>query len=147
MSTSSTISKRHPFASPLKLLPVLIIILVMLLSACGGQASPAAGSSSQSAPAASGAPVSFSKDVLPILQSRCVNCHGGQRTQKGLDMTSYAKLMQGSENGAVVSPGDVAHSSFIQMILQGKMPKSGPKLLPSQIQMLTNWVQAGALNN
>ena len=147
MTTASIDLKKRSFPGPLKFLPALVLGLAMLLSACSGQASPSAGSSSQSAPATSSAPVSFSKDVLPILQSRCVNCHGGQKTQRGLDMTSYAALMQGSQNGAVVSPGDVAHSSFIQMILQGKMPKSGPKLLPSQVQLLTNWVQAGALNN
>src|SRR5262245_65566784 len=29
-----------------------------------------------------GATVSFTSDILPLLESRCINCHGGQRTQK-----------------------------------------------------------------
>jgi len=137
-------------------MPLFLImagLLALLLAACGTQDSPnlqgAAGTGStptSGTPTAGGA-VSFSKDVQPILQSRCINCHGGQKTQKGLDMTSYDKLMAGSENGPVVIPGSLDKSNFIQMVLQGKMPKSGPKLLPAQVQMLENWVTAGAKNN
>src|SRR5574339_928790 len=31
-------------------------------------------------PAVEGATVSFTNDVLPIFQSRCIGCHGGERT-------------------------------------------------------------------
>jgi mono/diheme cytochrome c family protein len=128
----------------------LAISFVILLAACAGVAEPAPPVNLQgSAGGAESTPdaVSFSQDVLPILQSRCVNCHGGQRTEKKLDMTSYEKLMAGSEKGAVVIPGDADNSSFIQLVLQGKMPKRGPKLLPEQVQTLVDWVKAGALNN
>ncbi len=50
--------------------------------------------------------VSFSKDVLPILQSYCINCHGGQRTEEGLVMKTYADLMAGSNNGPVILAGN-----------------------------------------
>lgn len=122
-------------------------LLIILLSACAGAAPSSNGGTAATAVTVAAGNVSFSKDVLPILQSRCVNCHGGQKTQKGLDMTSYAQLMAGSENGSVVTPGSADKSSFIQMILQNKMPKSGPKLLPAQVQLLVDWVNAGAKNN
>lgn len=140
--------KQRPDTGRLNLLLALSAILIILLAACSGSAT-----SMPTAPvltpggAGTSATVSFSKDVLPLLQSRCVNCHGGQKTSKGLNMTSYAKLMAGSQNGAVVIPGNVDKSPFIQFILQGKMPKNGPKLLPGQVQLLINWVKAGALNN
>jgi len=41
-------------------------------------------------PVAQGVTVSFTNDVLPILQSRCVNCHGGDRTEEGLVLKTYA---------------------------------------------------------
>lgn len=91
--------------------------------------------------------VSFSKDVLPVLQSHCINCHGGQRTSEGLDMKTYESLMAGSENGSVISPGDAANSSFVSLAAEGKMPKRGPKLTPAEVQLLTDWVNAGAPNN
>jgi mono/diheme cytochrome c family protein len=144
-------SKRHLSAGRLAILPGLAAALIVLLAACAGPAASNSQTSvSSGAAPASAAPagaVSFSKDVLPILQSRCVNCHGGQKTEKGLDMTSYDKLMAGSENGSVVTAGSPDNSNLIKMIQQGKMPKSGPKLLPAQVQMLVDWVTAGAKNN
>jgi len=129
------------------LLP-LVVAVVFLLSACSGKTGTSADSASSTAvaPSPSG-PVSFSIDIQPILQERCVNCHGGQRTEKGLDMTSYASLMAGSQNGAVVEPGNPDNSPMIQLVQQGKMPKRGPKLLPNQVQMLVDWIKAGAPNN
>jgi hypothetical protein len=94
-----------------------------------------------------GAPVSFSHDVLPILSSRCTNCHGGERTEKGLNLKTYADMMQGSENGPVVTAGNAADSKLVELILNQKMPKRGPKLTPPQVQLITDWVNQGALNN
>ncbi len=103
-------------------------------------------SSATSAPAASG-PISFAADILPIFQSRCTNCHGGERTEKGLDLKSYASLMNGSERGPVVVAGDAANSALANLISSGKMPKRGPKLTPEQVQLVIDWINQGALNN
>ena len=91
--------------------------------------------------------VSFSKNVLPIFESICVKCHGGEDTNASLVLKSYADVMQGSENGPVIEPGKSADSLLIQLITEGKMPKKGPKLLPAQIRTITQWVDAGALDN
>ncbi|MBN2116005.1 MAG: hypothetical protein JW730_05530 [Anaerolineales bacterium] len=98
-------------------------------------------------PAAEGATVSFANDVLPIIESRCVNCHGGDRTQEGLDLKTHASLMAGSENGPVVTPGDAANSLLVELIVNQKMPKRGPKLTPPQVQLITDWINQGALEN
>jgi hypothetical protein len=55
--------------------------------------------------------------------------------------------MQGSNNGSVIVPGDVAKSFLIEQVVKGKMPKRGPKLLPAQIRAISEWVAAGAPNN
>jgi len=91
--------------------------------------------------------VSFANDVRPILQSRCLICHGGQRTEKGLNISTYDHLLAGSEKGPVLVPGDATNSKLIQLIEQGKMPKRGPKVTPDQLAVLIEWVNAGALNN
>ena len=98
-------------------------------------------------PAAQGETVSFANDILPIIESRCINCHGGQRTEKELDMKTFDSLMAGSENGPVVTPGDAAHSKFVELVATQKMPKRGPKLTSPQVQLFTDWVNQGALNN
>lgn len=154
-----------------KVLSVVALTAVFLLTACGGSApeaknvpapaAPATEAPSAESPVQEAAPtnspteaaasasggVSFSKDVLPVLQSRCINCHGGQRTNEGLDIKTYEALMAGSENGQVVIPGDAANSSFVTLAAEGKMPKRGPKLTPAEVQLLTDWVNAGAPSN
>jgi hypothetical protein len=93
------------------------------------------------------AAVSFADDILPILESRCMNCHGGERVEEGLALLSYADLMAGSDNGSVVTPGDADNSLMIELVSTLKMPKKGPKLTPPQVQIMIDWVNQGALNN
>lgn len=96
---------------------------------------------------AGSATVSFASDILPIIQSRCINCHGGDRTEEGLSMNSHAEIMAGSENGSVVAPGDAVNSLLAQMVIEQEMPKRGPKLTPPQVQLIVDWINQGALNN
>ena len=97
--------------------------------------------------AAPASEVSYARDVRPILESRCASCHMGEFVSAGLDMNTYDSLMQGSDNGPVIDPGDAKHSLLIEKVTEGKMPKRGPKLTPAQIQIITNWIDAGAPNN
>ncbi len=91
--------------------------------------------------------VSFSNDVLPIFQSRCSSCHSGEQARKGLSLMSYESIMAGSIDGAVIIPGDANGSLLVQLVSGGQMPKQGPKLTPEQIQIIIDWIMAGALNN
>ena len=96
---------------------------------------------------AAGATVSFANEILPIIQSRCINCHGGDKTEEGLSMNTHAEIMAGSENGAILVPGDAASSLIIEMVASGDMPKRGPKLTPPQVQLIADWINQGALDN
>jgi mono/diheme cytochrome c family protein len=95
----------------------------------------------------SAASVSFAIDVMPIFQSRCFNCHGGERVNEGLRMGSYDEILAGSDNGPIIVPGDAASSLLVELVTNQKMPKRGPKLTPPQVQLITDWVNSGALNN
>ena len=108
---------------------------------------PAATEAPATQPAAGGATVSFAADILPIFESRCIGCHGGERTQEGLDLKTHASIMAGSDNGPVVTPSDAANSLLVEMVAAQKMPKRGPKLTPPQVQLITDWINQGALDN
>ena len=108
---------------------------------------PAATEAPATQPAVQGATVSFANDVLPLIQSRCIGCHGGDRTEEGLDMNTHASLIAGSDNGLVIVPGDAANSLLVEMVATQKMPKRGPKLTPPQVQLITDLVNQGALDN
>ena len=91
--------------------------------------------------------VSFSNDVLSIIENRCINCHGGDRIEEGLNLTSYAGVMAGSVNGSIVIAGDAENSLFVEMVASQKMPKRGAKLTPAQVQIFRDWINQGALDN
>jgi hypothetical protein len=62
-------------------------------------------------------------------------------------LDSYQALMAGGEGGPAVVPFDAENSDLVRQIVFGKMPRRAPKLLPEQIQAITDWVNAGALDN
>ena len=88
--------------------------------------------------------VSYSHDIRPILETRCGTCHIGNITSADLHMDSYEDLLAGSENGPVILPGNAHDSLLVKKILAGEMPKRGPKLTPAQVQMIMDWIEAGA---
>ncbi len=91
--------------------------------------------------------VSFKNNVLPLFEQHCTECHGGSEPEQGLTLENYAGVMNGSFNGPVIEPGNVENSYLIEMITTGKMPKKGPRLTPEEIQIITEWVKAGAKDN
>lgn len=98
------------------------------------------------------AEVSYTNDVFPILEKRCIRCHGGidegeVRLELSLNMTTYEGLMVGSEYGEVVTPGDPDDSVLIQMIEDGDMPDEGDPVPPEELEILRAWIAEGANNN
>jgi hypothetical protein len=85
--------------------------------------------------------------VQPILERRCIKCHGGDFPSEGLNIESYESLMAGSQNGQVVVAGDSSNSLLFEKIESGEMPKRGSDLTSEQIQLIQQWINEGALNN
>lgn len=110
-------------------------------------AEPTTADSPTTEAAPAGGTVSFAADILPIFESRCLNCHGGNRTEEGLSLKSHAEALTGSEGGAVILPGDAAQSVLVEMVSTQEMPKRGPKLTPPQVQLIIDWINQGALDN
>jgi len=103
-------------------------------------------------------PISFQKDVLPILKASCAECHTppkGEGYQKsGLAVSTYEELMKGTKMGPVVIPGQSLNSSLNRLI-EGRpgvdpsiqMPHGKVKLPDAQLAMIRKWVDQGAKNN
>src|SRR5579884_2069128 len=88
----------------------------------------------------------FEKHVRPVLATKCQSCHGPKRQQGGLRLDSRAALLKGSENGAVVKPGQPDKSLLVKAIRYDgdvQMPPKG-KLPDEAIAHLTEWVKMGA---
>lgn len=109
------------------------------------QTEAAATEAATEAPASTG--VSYSANVKPIFDAKCIKCHGVESTKEGLDMQTYENLMAGSRNGSVITPGNADVSELVRLIVRGKMPNRGQKLSDEEIQLITDWINQGALNN
>ena len=98
-------------------------------------------------------PVSFNREIRPILASHCYACHGPDKQQEKaglrLDLEDRAKQPLPSGVTAVV-PGDLESSALISRITaddpEDVMPPPAHEkpLSPEQIQTLRRWVEEGA---
>src|SRR5712671_4202355 len=88
----------------------------------------------------------FETRVRPVLASNCYDCHTDTQ-MGGLRLDSREALLKGGRSGPAVVPGDPEKSLLIQAVRQTseklKMPKGG-HLRPDEIDVLTEWVKAGA---
>ena len=95
------------------------------------------------------ADVSFQRDLVPVLEKRCVVCHQGEKPQKGLRLTSAAGLMRGGESGPAVIAGSPGESLLLSKVSGDKpaMPPLGEPLTASEIKLIRGWIVAGAVDD
>src|SRR5436309_974355 len=72
----------------------------------------------------------FVDRVAPILQQRCLQCHNGQKSRGGLNLSTRDALLKGGDGGPAVVPGQAAASLLVEQVSgpKPKMPKQGPPL-------------------
>jgi Protein of unknown function (DUF1553)/Protein of unknown function (DUF1549)/Planctomycete cytochrome C len=101
--------------------------------------------------ASAAAPISFNRDIRPILADKCYACHGPDKNQRKanlhFDTEEAARADLGGRRAIV--PGKVDESELVRRITaQDKthMPpeKFGKKLSREQIDLLTRWIEEGA---
>lgn len=95
------------------------------------------------------AAVDFDKEIRPLLQERCVECHGAEKQKADLRLDAKSHAFQGGENGASIVPGDSAKSSLFTRVSTDdedeRMPPKGDPLTPSQIAAIKAWIDSGAV--
>jgi hypothetical protein len=87
----------------------------------------------------------FEKQVRPILESRCLKCHGAEAEVEGaLRLIDRASVLKGGELGPAVSLEEAGDSQLLRAIRYEdlEMPPSG-KLARKQVDILTRWVEMG----
>ena len=92
-------------------------------------------------------PVSFSKDIQPILEQNCLRCHGQAMQSSRLDLSTREGAMRGGARWPAIVPGQ-AEDSFLYRLVAGldkpAMPLNGNKLTDAQIVAIKNWIDQGA---
>ena len=94
-------------------------------------------------------PVSFIRDVAPIVKENCLACHDAKKASGKYDMSTFAKLMAGGRNDEVVLPGEPADSEFYYLMTETtgrRMPpeNKGEPVTAAQAETVRRWIAQGA---
>ena len=93
--------------------------------------------------------VNFNLEVKPILNNRCIRCHGGVRENGGLSMMTRQGLLRPAESGkAAIIPGHPEQSELIRRLKSTddseRMPLEDEALPKAEIEILEKWIRQGA---
>jgi len=93
--------------------------------------------------------VNFVRDVRPVFEKHCYECHSGAEQESGLRLdVKQAALKGGDNHGPDIVPGKASESPLIHFINAGPdddtlMPP-GEKMSAAEIATLTRWINQGA---
>lgn len=92
--------------------------------------------------------IEFDKDVRPILQARCAECHSQDAQEANLVVASRTSLLRGGESGEpAVVPGKSAQSYLVRLVAGREpdrlMPPEGKPLSAGEIGILRAWIDQG----
>src|SRR6185295_4677258 len=91
-------------------------------------------------------PVSFHKQIKPILARQCVGCHQGPSRQADLSLATYKDIQTGGRKGSLL--GGAPEKSLLISYLTGEtkpqMPFGGKPLPDDQIELFRRWIREGA---
>ncbi len=114
------------------LLPVVVVGSVGASEAVGDQGSALA---------------RFEEEVKPILESRCLKCHGRGKYRGGFSIETREALLAGGEFGPAVVVGQSDLSDLIDRVESDeegyRMPDDGERLSASEVAALRRWVDDG----
>jgi cytochrome c len=92
----------------------------------------------------------YTDHISPLLQARCVNCHGSRKSKGELRLDSVEAILAGGENGQVFNLETPQESEMIRRLHlplehEEHMPPE-QKVQPSkeEIELLAVWIEAGA---
>ena len=93
--------------------------------------------------------VDFDTEIRPLLQDRCVQCHGAKKNKADLRLDAKPHAFQGGESGPAIVAGNSAKSLLYQRIVESdedvRMPPDDEPLSAGEIAAIKQWIDAGAL--
>ncbi len=95
-------------------------------------------------------PVSFVRDVAPILAVHCQGCHHAGKAAMGFDLSSFEHLKRGGKQSGpdeMIVPGKPQDSRLVEVIEAEAEPRMPYKLRPlpeASIALIARWIAEGA---
>ncbi len=93
--------------------------------------------------------VDFARDIQPILQKSCVECHGPEKPKGKLRLDSKEAAFKGGKGGVSIEPGKADQSELYRRIIlpadnDDVMPNKGDRLTKAQTDVIRDWINQGA---
>jgi hypothetical protein len=91
----------------------------------------------------------YATHIQPIFNASCLECHSAQRAENELRLDSYEEVMEGTQHGPIVVPGQPEASALVS-VMRGtadpsiRMPHGGQRVNPREVDNIVLWIQAGA---
>ncbi len=99
-------------------------------------------------PPAAKRPVTFAKDIEPLLKETCHKCHGPSRQEAGLRLDRKDDALNGGDSGPAFVVGKSGDSLLIKYVAaidpDVVMPPEGDRLSDDSIGLLRAWIDQGA---
>lgn len=94
-------------------------------------------------------PIDYNAQVKPILNQKCISCHGGVKKKGGFSLLFREEALSPTESGLpAILPGDAKNSEFIKRLHSAdpeeRMPYQENPLSKEEIAILTQWIDEGA---
>ena len=99
--------------------------------------------------AALAAPVDFVREVRPIFEKHCHECHGGKKQKSGLRLDVKAAALKGGDNhGPDIVPRNASQSPLMHFLTSNHedevMPPKG-QISAREIETIARWINEGAV--
>jgi uncharacterized membrane protein len=91
----------------------------------------------------------FEDIIHPIIRTRCQSCHNYDRTEADLLLITYDHILEGGENGPVISANSASESELFRRLIlpdrdDDRMPPRGRRQLTNeQIKLIEWWIDNG----
>ena len=90
----------------------------------------------------------FDREIRPLLQKHCIECHGEKKQKGELRLDAKVHAFKGGHDGPAILAGKADASPLFQRITSTdddeKMPPKGDVLKPEEIALLKRWIDSGA---
>ena len=98
-------------------------------------------------PAPATRPIDFAKDIQPIFEASCVQCHARGKSKGNFSLETRADWLEGGDAGAPAIAGKSAESYVVELISgldpEIVMPQKGKKLTRDQVAVFRAWIDQG----
>jgi hypothetical protein len=93
--------------------------------------------------------IDYFKQVQPLLEARCYDCHAGSKVKGKLRLDDRAAALKGGKSdGPAIAPGAPDKSALLRRVRSADttevMPPKGEPLTKEQARILETWIREGA---